>query len=461
MSRTLSNMSRALSSYGSQAAGIQRDASRNATMLRMRAADIRADATRQRGQNFAGMATGVGQMVGQGILEAPIRKRQQQAHEMNMARGSQQLAIGDQQIADMEEARGERQRIKARRQKYVGIISEHYGDSVATMTALKDAGLIAELKLYRQNMLDLRGQIAKTSLAEAKEVSTTARLASETIGGLLRLEEGPARDEQYQVARSRVLALAPDLEGMMPETPDATTYEVLADTAATLRSGADQAGMDDAAFNRADRWWKKQENEDAKGQDVFNKAIKKMSGVNKGAWESELKFQSKRIEKFSPEHLETFKSLTGGGHSRETKADLKKFSGEGPEFSGAYSNYRNDALERGEDPMSFLDFMRAMWRGRRSGSGKKEEQEGILTPSQALAVLRSVEAAAKERRDAEERFWDMPMDEVEKTVALERGWYLKELREMAMNEDPEPEFVEVKGKRYRKVGPDQYVVDPK
>ena len=476
MSRTLANMSRALSSYGSQAAGIHRDAGRNASMLRMRAADIRADATRQRGQNFAGMASGIGQMVGQEMLQAPIRERENQMQDLNMRMGEQRLERGEQEMAARAKALEEKQKVKARREQYISILSDHYGDPAGTMKALKDAGMVEEMNAEYQKIMMLREQKAKTNTAEWKEAETQARLVSETIGGLLRLE-GPARDEGYSIARSRILSLMPDLESFLPETPDAQTYELLGDNATMLRTAADQMGMDESEIKKVEAARKRQEGKEKKAGDIFDKAIVKLSKTSKGFWDNEVAFQRKKIEKNSPDQLEYFDQITSGGHNRETKSALKAWAGEKGGFTGEYGNYRRHAEESGGSPMGPLDFAQAMAKARKP---EGEAEKDPITPSQALALINFVKSTAKDRRDSEAEYFDMPMDQVEQKIAEERGWDLARLQEQAEgkgarmsmpmlpapahtpgnNPASEPEIVEFHGKRYRKIGPDQYVEDP-
>ena len=356
MSRTLANMSRALSSYGSQAAGIHRDAGRNASMLRMRAADIRADATRQRGQNFAGLATGLGKMVSQEMLQAPIRERENQMQDLNMRMGEQRLEMGEQEMAARAKALEEKQKVKARREQYIGILSDHYGDPTGTMKALKDAGMVEEMNAEYQKIMMLREQKAKTNTAEWKEAETQARLVSETIGGLLRLE-GPARDEGYPIARSRILSLMPYLESFLPETPDAQTYELLGDNATMLRTAADQMGMDESEIKKVEAARKRQEGMEKKAGDIFDKAIAKLSKTSKGFWDNEVAFQRKKIEKNSPDQLGYFDQITSGGHNRETKSALKAWAGEEKGFTGEYGNYVESMEVQGKQPQDFLGFV--------------------------------------------------------------------------------------------------------
>ena len=433
MSRTLANMSRALSSYGRQSSRIRSDAARTAAMFQMRAGDARARGIRQRGQTFANMASGLGQMVSNEMLQRPQREQQQKAQDLNMQLGEQRLEMGEQQMADMETARAEKEQIKASRQQYVGILSEHYGDPVGTMEALKDAGMAEHLNQFYQNLLALREQRAKTSVAEAKEVSTNARLVSETIGGLLRVEEGQPRDEQYPIARGRILSIIPELEPLLSETPDAMTYEVLADTATMMRTGADQANMDTADFNKADRWWKKQETEDAKAQDVFNNAIEELVKCSKKTWDGCVKFHRSKIEKFAPDRLDTIDALTSGGYSVKTKTALKEWVGEGKDFSGEYGNYRTFAEESGETPIGPLEFARAMAKAKKVDS---PDEKDPLTPSEALAVIRYLGAQAKERKGSEVEHFDTDLRVLTQTEATDRGYDLGRLEALAAGKDP-------------------------
>ena len=432
MSRTLANMSRALHSYGQQSSRISSEAARTAAMFKVRAGDARARGIRQRGQTFANMASGLGNMVGGAMLQNRERERQQPMQDLNMQLGKQRLEMGEQRRADMETARAEKEQVKASRQQYVKILSENHGDPVATMTALKDAGMTSELSQFYQNLLSLREQKAKTSVAEAKEVSTNARLVSETIGGLLRVGEGQDRDEQYSIARGRILSLAPELESMLPEAPDAMTYEILADTATMMRTGADQANMDKAEFNKADRWWKKQGSEDDKAQDVFNNAVERLSNVNKKAWQNEVEFQRRRIQKFSPDRLDTFDSLTSAGHSKDTKAALKEWAGKDNDFTGEYGNYRTFAEESGETPIGPLEFARAMAKAKKVES---PDEKDSLSPSEALAVIRYVDAQAKDRKESEVENFDTPLEELRQSIATERGFDLGRLEALAVGKE--------------------------
>ena len=398
-------------------------------MFQMRAGDARARGIRQRGQTFANMASGLGQMVGGAMLQNRERERQQPMQDLNMRLGEARLETHEAQMEDRETARAKGEETKAKRQQYVKILSENHGDPVATMTALKDAGMTGELSQFYKNLLSLREQKAKTSVAEAKEVSTNARLVSETIGGLLRVGEGQDRDEQYSIARGRILSLAPELESMLPEAPDAMTYELLADTATMMRTGADQANMDKAEFNKADRWWKQQESEDAKAQDVFGNAVKRLSNVNKNAWQDEVEFQRRRIKKFAPDRLDTFESMISTGHSKATKAALKEWAGEDNDFSGEYGNYRKFAEESGETPIGPLEFSRAMAKAKKVES---PDEKDPLSPSEALSVLRYVDSLAKARKESEVEYFDVPLETLRQNIADEKGYDLGHLEALSV-----------------------------
>ena len=473
MSRSLSNISRAITSYGDRAASIGRRGSRDAAHYRQRAADVRSRGISQRGNTFAGLASGLGQMVGKEMLEAPIREREGQMQDLNMRMGEQRLEMGEQEMAARAEAREEKQKVKARREQYISILSDNYGDPAGTMNALKDAGMVEEMNAEYQKMMLLREQRAKTDTAEWKEAETQARLASETIGGLLRLD-GPARDEQYPIARSRILSIMPDLESVLPESPDALTYEVLGDTATMMRTAADQMDMDESDIKKVESARKRQEGMEKKAEDTFDKSIERLSKTSKGFWDNEVKHQRKMIEKHSPDRLEQFDEMTKGGHNRKTKSALKAWAGESKGFTGEYGNYRKHAEENGETPMGSLEFAQAMAKARKpEGAAEKDP----ITPSQALALINFVKSTAKDRRDSEMEYFDMPMDQVEQKIAEERGWDLARLQEQAEGKgarmsmpmlpapshtpgkrpDSEPEIFEVHGKRYKKIGPDQYV----
>ena len=390
------------------------------------------------------------------MLQAPIRQQQQDAQDLNMRMGEQRLELGEQRIEDMKAARAEKEKIKARREKYIGILSEHYGDPAGMMKALKDAGMVEEMNAEYKKMLALREQRAKTNTAEWKEEEGKGRSVSETISGLLRLE-GPDRDEQYQIARNRVLSVMPEMEPMWPDSPDETTYETLADSATMMRTGADQMAMDEAEFKKVESSRKRQEGMDKKAEEVFDKAIEKLSNTSKGFWEGEVRHQRKRIEKYSPDRLGQFDEMTAGGHNRETKSALKEWAGEGKSFTGEYGNYRKHAEEKGETPIAPLDFSRAMAKARKPG----EEEKDPLTPTQALALIHSVKREAATLRDEDDMFFDMSVEESEKEVARKRNLDWDRLLARSVGEQPQqPEFYEVGGKRYRKVGPDQYVEEP-
>ena len=397
----------------------------------MRAGDARARGIMQRGQNFAGMASGLGQMVGQEMLQSPIRKQQQEAQDLNRRLGEQRLDMGEQRMEDMKAARAEKEQIKARRQRYISILSENFGDPVGTMKSLKDEGMVEEMNAEYQKMLTLREQKAKTDTAEWKNQETQARLASETIQGLLRLE-GPARDEQYPIARSRILSILPEMEDLLPESPDELTYETLGDTATMIRTAADQMDMDSAEFKKVENARKRQEGMDKKAEDTFDKAIEKLSKVSKGFWDGEVKHQRKRIEKHSPDRLEQFDALTSAGHSKDTKAALKEWAGEGKDFTGEYGNYRKDAEERGETPMDPLEFARAMTKARKT---EEVDEKDPLKPSEALAVLRYVDSMAKYRKESEVEYFDIPLEQLRQDIASEKGINLGRLEALSVGKE--------------------------
>ena len=396
-------------------------------MFKMRAGDARAQGIRQRGSTFANMASGLGNMVGGAMLQNRERERQQPMQDLNMRLGEARLETHEAQMEDRETARAKGEETKAKREQLISILSEHYKDPIGTMEALKAAGMVEELNDYYQNHLALREQIAKTTKAEKGEVSSAARLSSETISGLLRLE-GPERDAQYPMSRSLIIAQRPDLEPELPESPDENTYAFLKDTAVASRTFADQAAMDTAEAKKIDNWWKLQDQKDKKGQDVFGNAVKRLSAAGKKAWTGEVEFQRRRIEKFAPDRLDTFDALTSGGHSVKTKTALKEWAGEGKDFSGDYGNYRKFIEETGETPMGPLELAAAMAKAKKVES---PDEKDPLTPSEAIAVLRYVDSQAKYRKENSVEHFDIPLEQTRQDIAREKNYDLVRLEALA------------------------------
>ena len=397
-------------------------------MFKMRAGDARARGIRQRGQTFANMASGLGNMVGGAMLQNRERERQQPMQDLNMRLGEARLETHEAQMGDRETARVKGEETKAKREQLISILSEHYKDPIGTMEALKAAGMVEELNDYYQNHLALREQIAKTTKAEKIEVSSAARLSSETISGLLRLD-GSARDAQYPMSRSLIIAQRPDLEPELPESPDEETYAFLKDAAVASRTFADQAAMDTAEFKKIDNWWKLQDQKDKKGQDVFGNAVKRLSAAGKKAWTGEVEFQRRRIEKFAPDRLDTFDALTSGGHSVKTKTALKEWAGEGKDFSGEYGNYRMFAEESGETPIGPLEFAQALAKAKKP---EEVDEKDTLRPSEALSVLRYVDSLAKARKESEVEYFDVPLETLRQNIADEKGYDLGHLEALSV-----------------------------
>ena len=183
MSRTLSNISRALSSYGRQSSVIHRDAARRSSMHQMRAADARSRGIAQRGRNFSSMVSGLGQMVGQQMIQAPIREQQQEMQDLRMRQGEAGLNVQEEQLSQLKEAR-------ERRRKYIEIISENSGIFEKAIPALREAGLHDEADSQLKKALGIQKLMASLSAAEKKEHLTNLRLIAESVGTIANARRG-------------------------------------------------------------------------------------------------------------------------------------------------------------------------------------------------------------------------------------------------------------------------------
>ena len=426
MSRSLENISRALSAYGDRASAIQSRGSRDASMFRTRAADARARGIQQRGQNLSSMVSGIGGMVSQGLMQAPQRDLEMKRNELEMRAGEQQLEMGEANLAQAKKARDDEE-------AYIDILSKHRGDPSAVLEALHEAEMPDRANNYYQGMMKTREAIAKADKAETEETAARFRNLAELF---LRFQENTPEEEwesAYPVVRMQaekfLEGTAPELMEQLPETPDAATFKFMRNIGVRSRDLSDQLLAEEKIVNTAKKNQDLRQSIIKAEDDNFLKGLQSMSKVrSEGSWKAQREFLLKN--RINEDQVERFNSLVPMEYSPEAKDGLKEFLGDSKKFPDAYQA----ALDTGFEG-SYLDFVRE--KAEVSRAEKEEKEKKKITPSQALANLRALATATKER-EYEEQFEGMNKEQISQVIANEWGWDLEKFREIAGGNPEEP-----------------------
>ena len=433
MSRSLHNISRALSAYGDRASAIQSRGAREAAMFRTRAADARARGIQQRGQNLSSMVSGIGGMVGQGLMQAPQRQRDMQRQDLEMRAGEQQLEMGEANLAQAKKARDEEE-------TYIDILSKHRGNPSAVIEALHKAEMPERANNYYQGMMKTREAIAKADKAETEETAARFRNLAELF---LRFQENTPEEEwesAYPVVRMQaekfLEGTAPELMEQLPETPDAATFKFMRNIGVRSRDLSDRLLAEEKIVNTAKKNQDLRQSKIKAEDDNFLKGLQSMSRVrSQGAWETQREFLLEH--RISEDQVERFNSLVPMEYSKEAKDGLKEFMGDSKKLPDDYQAARDTGFEG-----SYLDFVEK--KAEVSRAEKEEEEKKKITPSQALANLRALATATKERQ-YEEQFEGMNKEQISQFIANEWGWDLEKFRRIAGGGEaapPEGEVIE-------------------
>ena len=391
-------MSRGLRSYGDRMGAISSNVASNVGNLRMRAADSRARGIEGRGRTFQNLASGLGNMVGQELMARPQRRMAaedrrmaQEERGMRMDQAQQGLIRGDQQIAMNDAKMNEMREAKIHRQKVVSITSGQ-SDLYAAAAALAGEGLHEEAAKFTKQGQEqdlLKGKLDAQDLKKWTETNNNWK----TLTDFSAVPEDQ-REAVYYERRRQFLAspfgkeMDPDvLEQFWPETIGPGTFEMLADTNASVTLAADhmkaktnKVALEQSQLKSMEDW-----------EMFFSKQLLR-TATEKG-------YAAKRTQIMGlapPEMRAKLEQLIPKKGSKQVRADLKDLVR--PERTGSkaasiqeYEYYKGQAVAAGEDPMLYAEFRKTM---------RLHPDRDNLSVNQALAVLRSIEGEVKSRMDA-------------------------------------------------------------
>ena len=366
--------------------------------------------------------------------------------------GDQRMEVGKLRLADAKKAREDEE-------AYIGILSANRRNPSAIIEALHEAGMPERADDYYQGFLNNREFAAKAGKAETEEAAAKFRNLSELF---VRFQENTPEEEwesAYPVVRRQAEEFlggtAPELMEQLPETPDEATYQFMRNIGVRSRDFSDQLLAEENTVNLAK---KKQDNRQDKmeAEDKnFIKGIQTLAKVrNQGGWEAQREFLLKN--RIAEDQKERFNSLVPVEYSPESRDSLKDFLGDQKKLPADYQAAQDTGYEG-----TYLEFMEEKSRlsriskrptGRRLPADYQaaqdtgyegtylefmEEKEklkmrkgGEITQPQALANLKSLETAVKERQ-YEEQFEGMNQEQITQAIANERKWDLGKFRDIA------------------------------
>ena len=365
MSR-LSNISRGLRSYGDRMGAISSNVASNVGNLRMRAADARARGIEGRGRTFQNLASGLGNMVGQELMARPQRRmaaedrrmaQEERGMRMDQAQqglelGNQQLDMNDEKIATMQEA-------KRRRQEVVRIASGHK-DYLDASDALAEAGFHEESMAFRKQGIELdklRGDLDEKERKKWTETNNNWKTVTDFSG-----VPEDQREAVYSERRRQFLAspFAKEMdpavvEQFWPEQPGPGTFEMLADTNASVTLAAESMKNKKSAID-LDR----AQLESMEDWEMFS-SKQLLRTATKTGWTAK---RTQILGWAPPEMREKLEQLIPEEGSKQIRADFKDLVR--PERAGSKAasiqeyEYYKGQVPGGEDAMPYTEFRKTM-----------------------------------------------------------------------------------------------------
>ena len=190
---------------------------------------------------------------------------------------------------------------------------------------------------------------------------------------------------------------------------------------------ADQLSAEEKVVNIATKKQEARQGQMESEDDNYIKALQSMAKVRtKGGWDAQREYLLKN--RISEGQSESFDALVAMEYSPEAKARLKDYLGDQKQLPKDYQAARDTGFEG-----SYLDFVGEKADVARSEKEKKKD----ITPSQALANLRALATAVKERQ-YEEQFEGMNQEQISQVIANEWEWDLEKFREVAGGNQEQP-----------------------
>ena len=370
MGRTLANISRALSSYGRQSAGIHRSTARNVNWHQMRAADARARGIAQRGRNLSSMVSGLGQMVGQQMIQAPIRERQQEMQDLSLQQGKAGLKVQEEQLSQLKEAR-------ERRRKYIEIISENSGIFEKAIPRLREAGLHDEADSQLEKALGIQKLMASLSQTEKKEHLTNLRLIAESVGTIANApdEERAGKVVAGKLYLKNVVGENPLIDELLPDNPTDGDYEEMRDFYTVTLDAEKIAARKDADLARAIKTQTLSDAQAKSDDEMMENALTHLNAISEKGFGTARKWQRGKL----PESLRSqFDQLVGGSQA-EARESIQAYLGiESPARSGTLGEL--DEARKEEPGLTLFQLLE-----RKQTIRTPPEEEKDLNPAQALA----------------------------------------------------------------------------
>ena len=436
----LSNMSRGLRGYGDRVGAISSDVASNVGNLRMRAADARARGIEGRGRTFQNLASGLSNIAGQELMARPQRRMAAEDRRMAMEdrtqrrqQAEQGMQIGDQQRDMNEQKLDAMQEAKRRRQEVVRIASGHK-DYLEAADALAEAGLHEEATQFRKQGIELeklRGDLDEKDRKKWAETNNNWKTATDFSA-----VPEDQREAVYHERRRQFLAspfakeMDPNvIEQFWPETPGPGTFEMLADTNASVTLAGESMKKKKSKTDQA-----RAELETMEDWEMFS-SKQLLRTATKTGWTAK---RTQILGWAPPEMRAKLEQLIPEEGSKQVRADLKDLVR--PERTGSkaasiqeYEYYKRE-LQPGEKAMSYLEF----------GKIKRlHPDRDTLSVNQAMAAIRSIEGEAKTRMDdLNGDLAEMTFPQAVEHIARERGGpAMKDLYARSMNQKPgaEPE----------------------
>ena len=433
MGRSTQAIGRSLARYGDRATAVAREASNRVGALRERAGQTRARGIAERGRQFGSMVSGVGNMIGNELAMAPVRKREAEQHAMSQDRHQLGMMASRGQLVAQERAR-QGGMAEAQKLRTLHSIMADTSSDVPAYQRLADAGFMDEAKElveYENSLLELKGK--EKSESEANRVL----LGDIFEKAMVAVENGDAGAlEQIHIVNGEFLR--ENVGGFDEafftgeiEPGDVEFFKNLYGAHVSIERDLER----------------KKELADLKDQDVQTTADQ-----NKAAWDevdAAMKqlgavgdnglgdATARRINSVSPKAHDILVDMLGeiGTSTKDRRAAINRYNKVEPEqrtgWLGKLDQYK--AENPGATINQFMEYEESL--GNKPDEPDDERQR--LSPPQAQARLRDFRSQAKIQWEGGEH-GDLTMEKVFEKLVADAGENLEQLNSLASGKIPDP-----------------------
>ena len=354
----LNQISRSLREYGGRVSNIAARATRRAGDLNMAAANARARGIESRGNTLGQMASGLGGMVGDAMLNAPRREMEMESAQLGLEGQRNEMAM-------RQEA--------AQRQKLMDEVLTEFSDPVQQLEEMQKRGLGREAQAYKGQLNELRQKASDMDKEARKEMVASMRQL-----GLLADFEGIPEEDIAEVYAGRrmnasTLGLPPEMvDAIMPATPNPGALKALNRFSRSQRTFADWLERSES-LSKLDREGLQTEEE------RLTSIGKRLEGVSDAKWPQQRQHLLNRVPEQDREY---FAGLIPEQPSEDARALLKSYYQEEQQGQASksalmqeYGEYRRQETEGGRDPLGIMQYQQEKSKSTPKGTGTDLNRE--------------------------------------------------------------------------------------